>query len=576
MMSGFDHFRTGLHKYFIALLWAHVPLNFVVSWFNDGQTILIASMTAGCAAMATGLLLFSPSQQSIRITNAVALMGAVSLLLAAMSGHSWQVDIHMYYFAAVALVALYCDPIAIVAAAATVAVHHLTLNFLLPAAIYPGGADFGRVVLHAVILILESAGLVWMSVILDDAFAREGAALQDAQAATLAAEDAAAGLRAAKEAEKRQFEQQTQYQASVAEQQAALVRLLASKLERVAVGDLTTRIEEPVDGQFAAIRADFNAAVEKLEATLRLVSERADTVRAGTDQITTAASDLARRTESEAASLEEAAAALGELTASATQAAQGVGHARDLIGAADAEAKATSTLVEQAIAAMDEMTNSSTKIGHIIGIIDEIAFQTNLLALNAGVEAARAGETGRGFAVVATEVRALAQRSAQAAKEIKTLISTSTTQTHQGASLVRDAGGALNAILAKVADLNRVVSQIAAGAHEQAASLGAVNGVVAQMEQGTQQNAAIAEQTTAAGASLREQSDGLSRLINEFRTKACADEALRRELRNVAPHAFGDLPARQPAPRKPRAAATAGTARAAPVAAHPQEAWTDF
>ena len=212
-------------------------------------------------------------------------------------------------------------------------------------------------------------------------------------------------------------------------------------------------------------------------------------------------------------------------------------------------------MVRQAVEAMGAIAKSSQQISQIIGVIDEIAFQTNLLALNAGVEAARAGDAGRGFAVVASEVRALAQRSAEAAKEIKSLISASTTQVDNGVKLVGETGNALDRITSQVADINNVISEIAAGAHEQATGLVQVNTAITQMDQVTQQNAAMVEEATAASHSLSQETAQLSDLIGQFKVgQAASSEPLRRELQKAAPHAFRQ-PAKAPAGSKLRTAA---------------------
>ena len=196
--------------------------------------------------------------------------------------------------------------------------------------------------------------------------------------------------------------------------------------------------------------------------------------------------------------------------------AEGASHARQVVAAADEDAKKSAVVVRQAVEAMDAIAKSAQQIGQIIGVIDEIAFQTNLLALNAGVEAARAGDAGRGFAVVASEVRALAQRSAEAAKEIKALISTSTTQVDHGVKLVAETGKSLERIMAQVAEINDVVAEIAAGAQEQATALDEVNTAINQMDQVTQQNAAMVEQSTAASHSLSQETEQLSGLVGQF------------------------------------------------------------
>jgi methyl-accepting chemotaxis protein len=238
---------------------------------------------------------------------------------------------------------------------------------------------------------------------------------------------------------------------------------------------------------------------------------------AGTQQIATASNDLSRRTEQQASSLEETAAALDEITATVRKAAEGATHARKVVADTKVDAEKSGEVVRKAVDAMGSIEKSSQQIGQIIGVIDEIAFQTNLLALNAGVEAARAGDAGRGFAVVASEVRALAQRSAEAAKEIKALISTSTQQVSEGVQLVAETGNSLERIMSKVAEINTVVSDIAAGAQEQATGLQQVNTAVNEMDKVTQQNAAMAEEATAAGRSLAVEAEQLAGLVGQFR-----------------------------------------------------------
>jgi methyl-accepting chemotaxis protein len=324
-------------------------------------------------------------------------------------------------------------------------------------------------------------------------------------------------------------ERQRLEQVRVANEQSqnAVVAALGEALDRLAQGDLVGRMSAEVTPEFQKLKDDFNNAVGILEQTMSRIAGATEGIRSGSDEIGVAADDLSRRTEQQAASLEETAAALDEITSTVRRSAAGATQASEVVAGAKTEAERSGIVVDQAVAAMGEIESSSREIGNIIGVIDEIAFQTNLLALNAGVEAARAGEAGRGFAVVAQEVRALAQRSAEAAKEIKTLISASTRQVEAGVGLVGQTGDALRGIVAKVAEIDALIVQISASAQEQATGLHQVNTAVNQMDQVTQQNAAMVEETTAATHSLKGQTAELVSLISAFRVGARQDAPAR-------------------------------------------------
>jgi methyl-accepting chemotaxis protein len=305
--------------------------------------------------------------------------------------------------------------------------------------------------------------------------------------------------------------------AAAARENALVVSSLAEALEHLAKGDLTFRVQADFPGDYRKLKDDFNAAITQLQETIKVIAASTDGLRTGADEIAHASDDLSRRTEQQAASLEETAAALDELTATVRRTASGAKQASEVVSSTRGEATHSGQVVHEAVSAMGAIEDSSKQINQIIGVIDEIAFQTNLLALNAGVEAARAGDAGRGFAVVAQEVRALAQRSAEAAKEIKTLISSSTQQVSQGVSLVGQTGEALQRIVTKVGEIDALVTEIAASAAEQATGLNEVNTAVNQMDQVTQQNAAMVEQSTAATHSLKGETGELVRLIGRFR-----------------------------------------------------------
>ncbi len=299
-------------------------------------------------------------------------------------------------------------------------------------------------------------------------------------------------------------------------EQRVVVEALAGGLKRLSNGDLAVRIEAPVAARFQTLKDDFNAAATNLAQVLSTVEQVAGSVRSASGEIAGAAEDLSRRTEQQAASLEETAAALDQITATVKRTAKGAESANRLSDEARSQANASGEVVRSAIEAMAKIEASSGQIAQIIGVIDEIAFQTNLLALNAGVEAARAGDAGRGFAVVATEVRALAGRSAEAAKEIKGLILSSSGEVAGGVALVRRAGEALRGIVEKVSAIHERIGDISGSANEQAQSLSQVNTAVNHMDQVTQQNAAMVEQTSAAAHSLQNETGELARQLQRF------------------------------------------------------------
>ncbi len=304
----------------------------------------------------------------------------------------------------------------------------------------------------------------------------------------------------------------------IADQQAAVVQSLADSLQRLSAGDLTCDMTGAFAPEYERLRTDFNAAVAGLRGVISTIITNSSAIRLSTGEISQAADDLSRRTEQQAASLEETAAALDQITTTMRKTAEGAVAAQEVVASAKTEAERGEGVVKDAVSAMNEIEKSAREIGQIIGVIDEIAFQTNLLALNAGVEAARAGDAGRGFAVVASEVRALAQRSAEAAKEIKGLIGTSTLHVGRGVTLVRETGSALVHILDRVTRINGAVTEIAASAQEQASGLAQVNTAINQMDQVTQQNAAMVEESTAASHSLAADTAELERLTARFKT----------------------------------------------------------
>lgn len=298
--------------------------------------------------------------------------------------------------------------------------------------------------------------------------------------------------------------------------QTAAVDAIGQGLSELAQGNLSYRIETELADGYEQLKSDFNLTAETLNTTVVEVSNVASSIRSGSTEISQAADDLSQRTESQAATLEQTAAALEQLTASVRTAAQGAKDVEATTIEARDQATESVMVVDNAVKAMHDIEASSSQISTIIGVIDDIAFQTNLLALNAGVEAARAGEAGRGFAVVASEVRGLSQRTTEAAREIKELISKSSSQVGTGVDLVGKAGVALNSIVERVSTISELVSEIAVSTGEQATGLSEANTAVSHLDQVTQQNAAMVEETSAAGQLLREDAQRLSDLMNKF------------------------------------------------------------
>jgi methyl-accepting chemotaxis protein len=299
--------------------------------------------------------------------------------------------------------------------------------------------------------------------------------------------------------------------------QAQVVSRLSTALTKLADGDLQHKIETPFDGEYDQLRQDYNRTMLNLNKTIGSVVIRSGAIRQRSDMMSQSSDDLSRRTENQAATLEETAAALDEMTASVKSAAEGARQVKEVVSSARDDADKSEPVVKDAVHAMTEIEGSSQEISQIIGVIDDIAFQTNLLALNAGVEAARAGEAGRGFAVVASEVRALAQRSSEAAKQIKALISESSGQVERGVTLVGQAGQVLTKIASHINHISELVAEIASGSEEQSIGLGEINIGVTQLDKVTQQNAAMVEEATASSHALNGDAAQLEELVTHFR-----------------------------------------------------------
>lgn len=407
--------RATASRILLSALWLHVPLAVIVGvtlgtgWWAPAIFMAVMASAASMSWWAAGN---GPSTQMI---VAVALMGGVSMLVFQFGGHSWQVDMHMYFFAALACLVAYCDYRPIVAGTVAVALHHLTLNFVLPAAIYPGGADLGRVVLHAVILLLEAGVLIWLAHTVTRLFAMAAEKTAETQAAS------SAEARANAERQEVQRAKQTRDEAR---------RQLAAGFEHRISGvvEAVARAADEMQGLSASMRGSNVEAMRQSAAAA-----------AASTQATSNVNTVASATE--------------EFTASINSISEQVTRSAQIAAKAAEEARRTNRVVET-------LATGTQKIGEVVTLIQTIASQTNLLALNATIEAARAGEHGRGFAVVASEVKALANQTAKATEEISTQI-----QDIQIAT--GEAVGAIEAIGGTIAEIDRISGEIAAAVEQQ-------------------------------------------------------------------------------------------------------------
>lgn len=374
-------------------------------------------------------------------------------------------------------------------------------------------------------------------------------------------------------AAERDIEAADKRRAELEARQSEVVESLSVALRKVSQGDLTARIERAFAQEYEGLRADFNSAIDNLCSVVGSVTEMAVNVRKEAVEISSSAESLSQRTERTAATLEQTAAALDELTSSVGSAAEGANRADGVVSEARDHAVRSGEVVREAVAAMSEIEGSAGKIAKIIDVIEDIAFQTNLLALNAGVEAARAGEAGRGFAVVASEVRALAQRSSDAAREINDLISSSGVQVQRGVELVDRAGKALEQIVASVTEISDLVGGIAVSSREQSTGVSEINTAMNQLDQATQQNAAMFEETTAASQSLTRLAESLNDAVKRFDTGTPQAGAVV-ELRRTSTVSSRGAEATPPPARPATSPATATTPAAVPAAE--DEGWEEF
>ncbi|MCB1440906.1 MAG: methyl-accepting chemotaxis protein [Nitratireductor sp.] len=573
--------RRNANRFFVFFVPALAILNIGVAAVS-GRSVGITAFCAIAAALASvsAIKIYKEELTARVVTGAAFAVQMIALIYAASAlPPEFVQEAHMLFFIVNTFMLFYLCWRALVVYNAIVVAHHMLLTFALPSIIWSDAAAGGpliHLVIHAMIVVVSVPPLLLAAVKFEQALVSNASAISEADASR---NEAMKMADAAEESRKLTIEEQqksNELKAKTEEAQRIVVENLAKGLAALSRGDLTAHLSEPFPEEFEILRTDFNHSVEQLESTLNAISSSSATIGAGAAQIRSGADDLAKRSEQQAASVEETAAALDEITSTVSDTSKRAEDAAKLVVETRANAERSGQIVNEAVATMDGINESSGQISNIIGVIDEIAFQTNLLALNAGVEAARAGEAGKGFAVVAQEVRELAQRSASAAKEIKQLITTSGVQVKNGVALVGQTGTALAEIARQIQEINSNVEAIVEASKEQATGLREVNIAVNSIDQTTQRNAAIAEESNAQSHSLASEVQSLNTLLGKFTTKlsghsAAFASAASDESRKI----YSIEDARAVSPVRQMVKKVAG-AFSSPNAAVVEESWEDF
>ena len=543
--------RATTQRLLVMLAIFHVPLIAGAAAVLGADAVGLGALAAAFAAVAVAALKFGGPMVG-RAVLLASLQCQVATLLAAFSGHPWQVDIHMYFFAIMGAGIVLVDIGALVAAAAAVAVHHLALNFAAATLVYPGGSDFFRTVMHAVILIFETAALIFAVVIIQRLFKKTASSVSEANERTeeaRAAKERAAQVEAEEKFKRdqmledlesvfgevvtsaqnghlqhritRQFDEpQFQRLASATNDLIAAVEQSVQSASKAmgefSKGNLTARMEGQYGGKFAELQNSIRSSGEQL-------SQIIIDIRGVSESVARSATEITSRGQQGIAQADEQSRQIGDATASMASLAELIAESAEKTAAGERLATQTKNsasegaqIVKDAVEAMQNISDGSRQIEEIVGVIDSIAFQTNLLALNAAVEAARAGDAGKGFTVVANEVRQLAKRAGDSSREIRELIATSVKQVAQGVQYVDRTGQALDEIAGSVEAITRHAETL----HEitsRKSSL--VDGMTRQMSginDVTTRTADLAKTNGKRGETLHDESTRFLRMLEQF------------------------------------------------------------
>lgn len=527
-------FRSLGQRWLMALLAVNVIATAGVSLSIGANVIMVVLASLVCGAVGAFALLGVNKSPTHRAIFAISAQAQVAVFVAAFAGHAWQIDAHMHFFATLGVLILLVDYRAVLAGSAAVAVHHLVLNFALPALVFPGGTDLGRTIMHAVILILATGALCYASAALQaimaeaeqQRIAREGMvdklSSSLGQAVRLAVEGDFSGRINAQFDDPRLQEIANGTNGLIASVGDSISETCGA-MDRVVQGDLTAQVKGEHHGSFAQLQSDVNATIDRLRDVVGKIDNLSHGIAAVSCEISEGSAILSGQAKDQVGTVQETAATMQILTGSVKSNVESAGSMASHASQTLQEGRAGQDIVTSATDAMQKMANSADKINEIVSMMDEISFQTNLLALNASVEAARAGDAGQGFAVVASEVRALALRSADSSTAIRDLVSQSVTDVSSGVKLVDQLGATLTAMVQSVGDVAEKAEEIATSGAEQAQSIQGMAANVEGIEHVTRQTSATAEAYAQKAQKLQDFAHQLETTMKVFLTKVDAE-----------------------------------------------------